>query len=126
MNEECVAVTSHRCNDKVKFQDERTCREFDFPVVLSGHDHHRVDRVVEGSRLLKPGMDAHYAVVLDLTWDSADSAAAPEIAVETVKVADFEPDPELAEEVRKAYSILDPLTKTELTTVPEKFRDPIQ
>ena len=28
-------------------QDERTCRDFDFPVVLSGHDHHKVDRVVE-------------------------------------------------------------------------------
>ena len=117
-----------RCNDysTCKFQDERTCREFDFPVVLSGHDHHRVDRVVEGSRLLKPGMDAHYAVVLDLAWDSADSAATPGIAVETVKVADFEADPELAEEVRKAYSILDPLTKTELTTVPERFRDALQ
>ncbi len=22
-------------------QDEVTCRQFDFPVVLSGHDHHR-------------------------------------------------------------------------------------
>ena len=38
-----------------EFQDERTCNDFDFPVVLSGHDHHRVDRMVEGSRLLKPG-----------------------------------------------------------------------
>ena len=45
-------------------QDERTCREFDFPVIMSGHDHHRVDRVVEGTRLLKPGMDAHYAIVM--------------------------------------------------------------
>lgn len=36
--------------------DHRTCREFDFPVLLSGHDHHRVDEVVEGTRLLKPGM----------------------------------------------------------------------
>ena len=29
-----------------EFQDERTCAELDVPVVLSGHDHHRV-----GSRL---------------------------------------------------------------------------
>ena len=105
-----------------EFQDERTCREFDFPVVLSGHDHHRVDRVVDGSRLLKPGMDAHYAVVLDFVWDSADSAATPSISVETVKVSDYEPDSELAEEVKRAYAILDPLAKTELTTVPERFR----
>ena len=33
--------------------DHRTCREFDFPVVLSGHDHHRVDETVAGTRLLK-------------------------------------------------------------------------
>ena len=26
--------------------DHRTCREFDVPVVLSGHDHPRVDEVV--------------------------------------------------------------------------------
>ena len=25
-----------------EFQDERTCAELDVPVVLSGHDHHRV------------------------------------------------------------------------------------
>ena len=48
------------------------------------------------------------------------------IKVETIKVSDFKPDPELAEEVKKAYAILDPLAKTELTTVPERFRDPIQ
>ena len=39
-------------------QDEVTCRRFDFPVVLSGHDHHVVDRVVDGTRILKPGSDA--------------------------------------------------------------------
>ena len=49
-----------------EIQDERTCREFDFPVIMSGHDHHRVDRVIEGTRLLKPGMDAHYAIVMVL------------------------------------------------------------
>ena len=33
-----------------ELQDERTCNEFDFPVILSGHDHHRVDRVINGTR----------------------------------------------------------------------------
>ena len=61
-------------------------------MVLSGHDHHRVDRMVDGSRLLKPGMDAHYACVIDFVWDSADSAATPVITAETIKVADYEPD----------------------------------
>merc|ERR1711970_996900 len=78
-----------------EFQDERTCEEFDFPVVLSGHDHHRVDRIVNGTRLLKPGMDGHYAVVLDLFWDSADSDSTPRIEASTLAVADYEPDTEL-------------------------------
>ena len=35
-----------------EFQDEMTCQNFDFPVILSGHDHHVVDRHVNGTRLL--------------------------------------------------------------------------
>ena len=34
-------------------QDHRTCEELDFPLVLSGHDHHCVDEVHCGTRLLK-------------------------------------------------------------------------
>ena len=104
-----------------EYQDERTCREFDFPVVFSGHDHHRVDRVIDGTRLLKPGMDAHYAIVLDLIWESATSDPTPTIEVSTVAIADFSPDYELAKEVTKAYAVLDPLLKTDLTIIPEKY-----
>jgi 5''-nucleotidase/2'',3''-cyclic phosphodiesterase and related esterases len=39
-------------------EDNVTAQRFDFPVILSGHDHHRVDRVANGSRLLQPGQDA--------------------------------------------------------------------
>jgi len=104
-----------------EFQDERTCNDFDFPVVLSGHDHHRVDRMVSGSRLLKPGMDAHYAVVLDLCWDNADSPSTPSITSETIPVDKYQPDQELQQEMTKAYSVLDPLMKTDLATIPEKY-----
>jgi 2',3'-cyclic-nucleotide 2'-phosphodiesterase (5'-nucleotidase family) len=34
-------------------QDYKTCEEFDFPFVLSGHDHHCVDEVHCGTRILK-------------------------------------------------------------------------
>jgi len=102
-------------------QDERTCNEFDFPVILSGHDHHRVDRVVNGTRLLKPGMDGHYAIVMDLVWDSASSDSTPRIDVETIAVADYDPDEELANDVARAYSVLDPLLKTDLTIIPQKY-----
>ena len=106
-----------------EYQDEKTCTEFDFPVVLSGHDHHRVDRLINGSRLLKPGMDAHYAVIVDLVWDSADSDSVPNIEVSTIAVTDYSPDSELEQEVKKSYAVLDPLLKTDLDKVPDKYRN---
>mmetsp|Transcript_65478 Transcript_65478/g.142813 ORF Transcript_65478/g.142813 Transcript_65478/m.142813 type:complete len:631 (+) Transcript_65478:53-1945(+) len=103
-------------------QDERTCREFDFPVILSGHDHHVVDRVVEGTRLLKAGSDAVKAVVLDLSWASAESARKPEVDAEILNVADWPADPVLQKTAEQAYSILEPLKKTQLARVPDKYR----
>jgi len=104
-----------------EFQDERTCEEFDFPIILSGHDHHRVDRIVNGTRLLKPGMDGHYAVVLDLFWDSVEANSTPRIEASTIPVTDYEPDPNLLAELDKAYAVLRPLLQTELATIPESF-----
>lgn len=102
--------------------DHRTCREFDFPVLLSGHDHHRVDEVVEGTRLLKPGLDAVYATVLELSWDDASSAGGtPTVSATFVKCSDWEPDPVLQEENERAYDALLPLRNTELARVPPAF-----
>lgn len=102
--------------------DHRTCREFDFPVVLSGHDHHRVDEVVEGTRLLKPGLDAVYATVLELSWDDASSKGrSPTVSATFVKCSDWEPDPALQEENERAYDALLPLRNTELARVPPAF-----
>lgn len=70
-------------------QDEITCKNFDFPVILSGHDHHIVDRVVDGTRILKPGSDAHHAIQLDLIWDSADSR--PRIEATCFQIFQFTP-----------------------------------
>lgn len=116
--------------------DHKTCREFDFPVVLSGHDHHRVDEVVEGTRLLKPGMvrmirniltllrladfgtwfsfypnsvsqDSVYATVLELIWPDGDTEGnKPKINASFVKTGDWEPDPILAEENERACKCL--------------------
>ena len=100
--------------------DHRTCREFDVPVVLSGHDHHRVDEVVDGTRLLKPGLDAIYATVLTIEW--ADAKAEPTIAAEFVPLAEFEADAAMAAAATEAYEVLAPLRNTELARVPPHFR----
>jgi len=102
-------------------QDEKTCREFDFPVVLSGHDHHVVDRVYEGTRILKPGQDAHYAMQLDITWADANTSK-PHIAAKLLKVSDWAADKALAKLVEASYRPLNSLRHTELTEVHEEFR----
>lgn len=102
--------------------DHKTCREFDFPVILSGHDHHRVDEVVDGTRLLKPGLDAVYATALEISWD--DNLAPgnkPTIAARFVKCSDYAPDPMLQEENQRAYDVLLPLRNTELARIPPTF-----
>ena len=38
-----------------------------------------------------------------------------------IAVADYDPDPQLIKEVNKAYSVLDPLLKTDLTIIPKKY-----
>ena len=88
--------------------DHRTCREFDVPVILSGHDHHRVDEVVDGTRLLKPGLDAIYATVLTIEWASAQQEE-PTIAAEFVPLANFEADAAMAAAATEAYEVLAPL-----------------
>eukprot|EP00928_Gymnodinium_smaydae_P062725 TRINITY_DN46519_c0_g1_i1.p1 TRINITY_DN46519_c0_g1~~TRINITY_DN46519_c0_g1_i1.p1 ORF type:complete len:655 (+),score=141.50 TRINITY_DN46519_c0_g1_i1:112-1965(+) len=102
-------------------QDEHTCKEFDFPLILSGHDHHVVDRVVEGTRLLKPGLDGHKAFMVDIAWPSAISRA-PEIQAELLTVKQWEPDLELKELAEKAYSVLDPLRRTQLAKISSSYR----
>jgi hypothetical protein len=102
--------------------DHKTCLMFDFPVILSGHDHHRVDEIVEGTRLLKPGMDAVYATVLEMIWQNAeDTGGQPTIRATFVKTSDWEPEPFLAEECERAYDALEPLRNTELARVPPSF-----
>jgi len=102
--------------------DHVTCKNFDFPVILSGHDHHRVDEVVEGTRLLKPGMDAVYATVLEMVWPDADAESnKPKVKASFVKTSDWEPEPVMAEQCERAYDVLEPLKNTELAKVPPVF-----
>jgi hypothetical protein len=102
--------------------DHITCKNFDFPVILSGHDHHRVDEVVDGTRLLKPGMDAVYATVLEMTWPNKEAEGnKPNVKATFVKTSDWQPEPVMAEACQRAYDVLEPLKNTELAKVPPVF-----
>lgn len=101
--------------------DHKTCENFDFPVILSGHDHHRVDEMVNGTRLLKAGMNAEYATLLEISWKDGDESTKPDIRAKFVKCDDWEADPVLDEENERAYDALEPLRNTELARVPTRF-----
>jgi 2',3'-cyclic-nucleotide 2'-phosphodiesterase (5'-nucleotidase family) len=117
----------YKCDTVIPLQhlyvpdDHITCEKFDFPVILSGHDHHRVDEVVHGTRLLKPGMDALYTTVLEMIWPDAECEE-PQIKARFVKTSDWEPDADLDEENERAYDVLEPLRNTELASVPNMFQ----
>lgn len=126
--------------------DHKTCSLLDFPVVLSGHDHQyvtapfvsfslsllhspqcflnirnsRVDEVVDGTRLIKPGMNGVYATVLEISWKDA-STSKPEIKARFVKCDRWEPDPTMQEMNERAYDVLAPMRNTELARVPPIF-----
>lgn len=100
--------------------DHKTCENFDFPVVLSGHDHHRVDETVNGTRLLKPGMNAVYSTMLQISWED-ETTVSPMIRAKFVEIDDYMPDPKLDQENEGAYDALEPLRNTELARVPPLF-----
>lgn len=104
-------------------ENQKTCEEFDFPVILSGHDHHRVDQVINGTRLIKPGMDGVHATVLEISWpqDADPETPLPKIRSTFVETATFKPDRELKKQTNAAYEVLAPLRNTELAMVPPEY-----
>jgi 2',3'-cyclic-nucleotide 2'-phosphodiesterase (5'-nucleotidase family)/Ca2+-binding EF-hand superfamily protein len=88
-----------------------------FPVVLGGHDHEPFDEVKRGARIVKAGMDAEKAAVIDLQWDdesSDESTRAPSVSVVILPTSDFAPDPIVAKRVQAHNKILQELERSPL------------
>jgi len=91
-----------------------------FPVILGGHDHDKYSEVDEktGCRVVKPGMDATDAVIVDLVWYSNEKGAKPTVSVQFKAVNDYKPDPELVDIVDKAHTPLLELESACLYSMP--------
>ena len=117
-------------------ENKKTCEQFDcFPLILSGHDHHRVDQIINGTRLIKPGMDGVHAAVVEISWNDSSGTVTfsneqqrpqqPRIRntfVELAASSDYPPDPELKEQTDAAYNVLAPLRNTELAMILPQYR----
>jgi len=85
-----------------------------FPVIVGGHDH---DVVVEKHRechLVKAGMDAENAAIIDLEWGPGQRE--PTVNIEIKAVSGYEPDETLSGSI---YKILAPVRELEEATLYE-------
>lgn len=77
---------------------------------------------MHGSRLLKPGMNAEYAGVVEIVWPHPHtSSSEPTIHARFVRVDQWDPMPELHQMNERAYDVLLPMRNTELARVPPSF-----
>lgn len=68
------------------------------------------------------GSDAHYAVVLNITWADSSPDCRPTIEAEHVRVDEWPADPDLAEKMRTAYAPLEKFKGVEVCKFPQRFR----
>ena len=95
-------------------EDRAFCRHFagKFPVVCGGHDHEMFDETVEGGRIIKTGMDATHAAVIDIQWDKDDNK--PQVHVQMIPTTDYDPDPDLKQRIKGHQKILDKLKQARI------------
>eukprot|EP01120_Amphizonella_sp_Union-15-10_P014434 TRINITY_DN6996_c0_g1_i2.p1 TRINITY_DN6996_c0_g1~~TRINITY_DN6996_c0_g1_i2.p1 ORF type:complete len:554 (+),score=112.41 TRINITY_DN6996_c0_g1_i2:79-1740(+) len=62
-----------------------------FPLILGAHDHDEYYEDKDGSILIKAGMDAHKAAIVDIVWESG--ADKPKITYSVKATKEFKPDP---------------------------------
>jgi 5'-nucleotidase len=99
--------------------DRDFCNKFGktFPIVIGGHDHEPYDETIQGSRVVKTGMNADNTAIIDITWkidDNGASCSEPEIKVDMVPTKTYTPDPEIEKRVRGHERILHELEQAKI------------
>jgi len=82
-------------------------------VILAGHDHDQYYEEYNGHFVIKTGMDAKNAAVIDIKWPNKD-AKSPIVSYTVKDVTKYAPNPSLAAQVKKSLSVLDVLKITTL------------
>jgi 5'-nucleotidase len=66
-----------------------------FPLILGAHDHEPYLEQVDGACIVKTGMDAQNAAIIDVHWPDAESRE-PTVHVELVRCDDYGANADLA------------------------------
>ena len=109
-------------------EDREFCQHFagKFPFLCGGHDHEVYDETVEGTRIIKAGMDAIHAAVIDVQWNHIDGINGnddPVIRVELIPTSDYAPDPELVQRIQGHRKILENLQRARLFRISDWMDD---
>ena len=68
-----------------------------FPLLVAGHDHDPYLELVDGCWIVKTGMDAAQAAIIDVTWPSSETPGEqPQISISLVRCRDYPENQELA------------------------------
>ena len=89
-----------------------------FPIVIGGHDHDLYDEAHNGSRIIKTGMDAHRAAIIDIVWEDSLITTKPRIRVDIVDTKAFPPDTIIDERVHEHQRILSEIKTSMLFRIP--------
>eukprot|EP00980_Cylindrotheca_fusiformis_P008587 scaffold1823_cov108-Cylindrotheca_fusiformis.AAC.8 len=84
-----------------------------FPIVVGAHDHEPYDETIEGSRIIKTGMDGHKTAIIDIKWKSPNDKE-PEVAIDIVTTQSYSPDRNILKVVQGHKRILNELEAAKL------------
>jgi 2',3'-cyclic-nucleotide 2'-phosphodiesterase (5'-nucleotidase family) len=103
-----IPMTHQRINEDKEFMNKFSST---FPIIIGGHDHEVYDETVEGSRVIKTGMDGDNTAIIDITWDdtvstSSSTATAPDIKVNIIRTDTYPAHESLVQRVESHERIL--------------------
>lgn len=112
-----IPLTHQRMNEERDFM--RKFKGDNFPIILGGHDHEVYDETIDGSRVIKTGMDGENTAIIDIVWKDRGVSSKPEITVDMIKTDSYPADEMLVKRVEGHERILLELQKAKIF----RFRD---
>ncbi|KAJ3029973.1 UNVERIFIED_CONTAM: hypothetical protein HDU68_010550 [Siphonaria sp. JEL0065] len=88
-----------------------------FPVIVGGHEHEPFLENINGSQIIKTGIDANQFSVIDIEWTSASATPTVTIALKDTK--DYQPKPDVQASIDKHLRAVDLLRASVLCELPK-------
>lgn len=105
-----IPLTHQRMNEDRDFMRKFGSK---FPLILGGHDHEVYDEEINGSRVVKTGMDGESTAIHDIVWKN-NGDEAPEITVKMIPTNSYPADEAMVHRVAGHERILEELKSAKI------------